>query len=95
MVRDIWVSKKQNWRPLFRGDASIVAVARLFPSEHSARWWFRRHGAEAVRVHAVTRIRGQWCADAERLAALISEIGHRDALEALGLCSEVRRTATQ
>jgi hypothetical protein len=77
-----------TWRPFFRGDDSIVADAGLFPSEHSARWWFRRHAMEAVRAGAVIKHRGLWLAEPEKLSLLVAEIGRREALAGVQRCTD-------
>jgi hypothetical protein len=71
----------RKFKPFCRGDDSTVA-AGLFPSEHSARWWLRRHRAEAVAAGVVIRVRGQDMADPDALATFMAEVGQRDALAA-------------
>lgn len=68
----------RKFKPFCRGDDSIV-VAGFFPSEHSARWWLRRHRDEAVAAGVLVRVRGQDMADPELLSALMAEIGRREA----------------
>jgi len=69
-----------KYRPLFRGNDSIVASASgIFLSEHSARWWFRRHRDAAIAAGALILVNGRWLADPERLAQFIAETGRRDA----------------
>jgi len=76
------MSDIRKFKPFCRGDDSIVA-AGFFPSEHSARWWQRRYGAGAVAAGALIRIRGQWMADPDALAAYMAECGRREALAAV------------
>ena len=70
----------RNYKPLFRGDDSIVAAASgIFSSENSARWWFRRHRDAAVAAGALIFVNGRWLADPDALANFIAESGRRDA----------------
>jgi len=69
-----------RYKPLFRGDDSIVASASgIFSSEHSARWWFRHHRDEAVAAGVLILVNGRWLADPDCLAWFIAEAGRRDA----------------
>jgi hypothetical protein len=72
-----------HWQPLFRGVGSFVATTGHFPSEHSARWWFRIHCAEAIGAGALIKHRGLWLADRDRLEQLIEVVGRRAALRSL------------
>ena len=72
----------RRFKPFCRGDDSIVA-AGFFPSEHSARWWLRRHRDEAAAAGVVIRVRGQDMADPDKLAAFMAEVGQREALAAI------------
>ena len=83
----------RTYKPFCRGDDSIVA-AGFFPSEHSARWWLRRHRAEAVAAGVVVRLRGQDMADPQALGSFMVDVGRREAQATNGLPMAMEPTSS-